>query len=480
MRIITLLILAFISFTGFASQIKKQQIDTLVQTYHDLEQFNGVVLVAKNGKTILKKGYGKANFEWNIEHSVEGKFKIASLTKQFTAMLILQLAEKEQISLDAPLSTYLPNYREDTGKQITIRQLLNHTSGLANFFHLPKFKQIEAHNPYSLDEFIAKFCSEDLLFKPGTKFRYSNAGYTILGNVIEQVTNKPYSQVLIENIFTPAGMKSSGFNQQFEVLNNRVYGYERTLDGVKRPSHIDMSIPYSAGSIFSTLSDLQLWDRALAENALLSKKFSKILYEVTPHRNYGAGWLVDKRNFEKSNLTRTEVHHGGGINGFNARISRILEDDYLIVLFNNTGGAPMTPMTNNIINILYGEAVNTPSLRFTQKLYKMIDEQGTSRALTWYLSQVENENGLSERRLNYFSQDLIEVKRLDAAIEFLKLNAIHHAQSEQAHKYLAKAYVQNRNFKLAFTHLKKAQALSKTKAHYDNELAILKHKLSLL
>ena len=433
---ILFLLIFFTSFFSVANQIKSKEIDKLLTRYHQLEQFNGVALISHKGKVLFKKGYGKANFEWDINHTVEGKFKIASITKQFTAMLILQLVEQKKLKLDEKLIEYYPSYRADTGSKITIRQLLNHTSGLGNFFHLDGYKAVEARNPYTLDEFISKFCSEDLNFEPGTQFRYSNAGYTILGKVIEQVTGKSYSEVLTQQILKPLNMNNSGFNQQHSILNNRVTGYERLFNRLEHPSFIDMSVPFSAGSMYSTAMDLYLWDRGLAENKILSKPLTTVLYQVSEHRNYAAGWLVDNYPEERFGKALTRVHHGGMIPGFNANISRVLEDDILIVLLDNTGGAPMTPITEKVLSIIYDKDYEEPELRLSQKLYRMIIEQGNSTSIAWYKTLVAQHEGFSERQLIRFAYELVDANEQQAALAFLKLNADLNPESTRAKQAL--------------------------------------------
>ncbi|WP_100915646.1 serine hydrolase domain-containing protein [Pseudoalteromonas spongiae] len=478
MRLIYLISLIFFSCSSYASSKNiPKKIDSLITQYNQLDQFNGVVLVAKNGQPILKKGYGKANFEWGIDHQVAGKFRIASVTKQFTAMLVLQLVEQRKINLSDKIIDHIPEYRADTGKKITIHQLLTHTSGLGNFFHLQEFKQIEARNPYSVIEFIQTLCSEDLLFEPGAQFKYSNAGYTILGHIIERVTKKTFEQVLIEQIFKPIGMLNSGFNGQNRFITHRVNGYERTLAGVKPAPFIDMSIPYSAGSIYSTVDDLLLWDRALANNTLLSPKLTKVMYTVSPHYNYAAGWLVSQLDSAQYGEPLTQLYHGGGIQGFNSHITRIPEDNVLIVLLNNTGGAPMTAITDNIINILYGKPINPAQLRKNQALYKRLKEDGLEYAVTWYQQQVSQNNGLNERRLNQFGYELLEVNEFDAAIAFFKLNVEAHPQSENVYDSLADAYIAISQYENAIIQFTKAQQLASSKSKYATKINEIKNKL---
>jgi CubicO group peptidase (beta-lactamase class C family) len=180
------------------------------------------VLVADGGKVIYKKGFGMANMEWEIPNQTDTKFRIGSVTKQFTATLVLQLTEEGKIKLDGKITDYLPDYRKDTGDKVTIHHLLNHTSGIPSYTGLPGFFQNESRNPYGVKEFVKKFASGDLEFEPGSKFSYNNSGYFLLGAIIEQVTGKPYARVLQERIFDPLGMKDTGYDDDAPLPIRRV------------------------------------------------------------------------------------------------------------------------------------------------------------------------------------------------------------------------------------------------------------------
>ncbi|MGB2764844.1 MAG: serine hydrolase domain-containing protein, partial [Candidatus Aminicenantaceae bacterium] len=338
---ITVLILFVFQNYCFA-QDKASKIDKLMQLYYDYGQFNGTVLVAEKGKVLYKKGFGLANMEWNIPNKPDIKFRIGSITKQFTSMLILQLVEQEKIDLEAKLNDYLPDYRKDTGEKVTIHHLLTHTSGIPSYTGLPEFSEKISRSPYSVDEFVKKYCSGDLEFEPGSKFVYNNSGYFLLGAIIEKVTKKKYEDVLKEKIFDPVGMKNTGYDHHSTVLEERAAGYSKTFDGYANATYLDMSLPYAAGSLYSSVEDLYLWDQALYTEKLLSKKMKGLLFK--PHvsamgQKYAYGWVVGKRSFPKSKEKVTSIAHGGGINGFNTQIVRLVDDKHLIVLFNNTGGA---------------------------------------------------------------------------------------------------------------------------------------------
>ena len=178
--------------SGFtAADDRSSQLDQLMQQYHDLGQFNGSVLVVGNGSEILRKGYGLANFDWQIENTPETRFAVGSITKSFTALVAVQLAESGTLDLDATISEYLPKYRKDTGSIVTIRHLLTHTDGIPNYTNDTSFWQsYENGVPYSTAEFIARYCSGDTEFAPGSTYRYGNAGFSILGSIIDYGNEK--------------------------------------------------------------------------------------------------------------------------------------------------------------------------------------------------------------------------------------------------------------------------------------------------
>ncbi|HWW82814.1 MAG TPA: serine hydrolase domain-containing protein, partial [Vicinamibacterales bacterium] len=195
----------------------RDQIDALLTRYQQLGLFNGSALVVDRGQVILKKGYGLANMEWNVPNTPDTKFRLGSITKQFTATLVLQLVEQGQIDLSAPVRRYLPEYPSPSGDRVTIHHLLNHTSGIVGYTEIPSFPAT-ARNSYIPTKFLESFSKLDLLFDPGTKFSYSNSGYFLLGVILERVTGQPYEKLLRDRIFTPVGMKDSGYDSTQPLL----------------------------------------------------------------------------------------------------------------------------------------------------------------------------------------------------------------------------------------------------------------------
>src|SRR6185503_3372704 len=166
---------------------KVAKIQEVLTLAHKYRQFNGTALVAENGKVIYKGGFGMANMEWAIPNTPDTRFRLGSITKQFTAMLTLRLVEQNKIKLDGTISDYLPDCRKDIGQKVTIHQLLTHTSGIPSYTSQPGFFVNVSRNPYKVDEFVKKYASGDLQFEPGSKYSYNNSGYFLLGAIIERV-----------------------------------------------------------------------------------------------------------------------------------------------------------------------------------------------------------------------------------------------------------------------------------------------------
>jgi CubicO group peptidase (beta-lactamase class C family) len=253
------------------------KIDKLVNDYVVNHQFMGSVLVAEKGKVVFAKGYGLANVEQNIPNTPETKFMIGSITKQFTAMLVTQLAEKKFLSLDNKISDILPEFPRDIGEKITIEMLLCHTSGLILPEGIEKYYYASRKEDF-LKEYLKQLSEEGLRFEPGKGYGYSNAGYFILGLIIEKVTGKSYEAVLAEQILKPLGMTQTGCDRKGLVVENRATSYQKLRDryitwNEETNSYDPAVCPFGCGNLYSTVEDLFKFSKALATNRLLSKKY---------------------------------------------------------------------------------------------------------------------------------------------------------------------------------------------------------------
>jgi CubicO group peptidase (beta-lactamase class C family) len=366
-----------------AADSKPDAIQSLLDRYHELGTFNGAALVAENGKVIFKKGFGFADFEWKIPNTPDTKFRLGSVTKQFTAALLLQLVEEGKLSLETPLGDALPYYREDTGAIITIHHLLSHTSGIPSYTSRPDYFKEIRRGTYEVRDFVLEYCSGDLEFDPGAKYRYSNSGYFLLGAIIEQVTGKSYEQALKERIFEPLGMRASGYDRAAPILEKRARGYVHGLLGVRNAQHLDMSVPYAAGALFSTVEDLYLWDQALYEDKVLPPEARERMF--TPNLgHYGYGWGIRRRPIGPGKMERLTVGHGGGINGFSALIMRVPEDRHLVVLLSNTGRTNLDVIFVEVADILYGRTPPAVKLPVATVLDETVETAGVSAAIARY------------------------------------------------------------------------------------------------
>lgn len=417
--------------TAFA-QTKTEKIDALITMYADYGQFNGSVLVAEKGKVIYKKGFGKANVEWDIPNQPDTKFRLASITKQFTAMLIMQLAAEGKVKLDVPISTYLPDYPEKTGSIITLHQLLTHSSGIPSYTSYPTYWNMMSES-YRPEDLVDLFADSALSFSPGTQFEYSNSGYVLLGYIVEKVTGKTYEQVMQEKIFSPLEMKNSGYDHQDAVIRNRAAGYDRVGASLRNSTYLDMSVPYAAGALYSTVEDLYLWDQALYTEQLLPETYKHLLFE--PHipafgQHYGYGWEIGKTPLGNSGEHVASVKHSGGINGFGTRITRlpagqagIPSDKSLIVILDNTGGPYVYDMTSAIAGILYDKPYNVPKKSVANTVLEVIEKDGITAALAKYQAiKGSVDYRLDENEMNVAGYQMLQSGRVKEAAAVFKLN----------------------------------------------------------
>ena len=278
---ITVALSIFILLSGFSrhcdSQSLPSRIDELVNEYVVNHGFMGSVLVAEKGKVVFSKGYGLANVEQNIPNTPETQFMIGSITKQFTAMLVTQLVEKGKLKLDNKISDFIPDFPKDIGEKITVEMLLCHTSGLIFPEGIEKYYYATRKEEY-LQEFLKQLSEEGLRFEPGKGYGYSNAGYFILGLIIEKAAGKNYEEVLTEQILKPLGMTQTGCDRKGLVVENRATSYQKLRDryitwNEEMYSYDPAIHGFGYGNLYSTVGDLFKFSKALSTNRLLSKKY---------------------------------------------------------------------------------------------------------------------------------------------------------------------------------------------------------------
>jgi len=333
--------------------------EAYLQVHVDNHDFSGSVLMARDGKILFSKAYGFANREWDVPNTPQTKFRLGSITKQFTAMAIMQLQEKGLLSVSDPFSKYAPEF--PNGDRFTIHHLLTHTSGVFSITSLPDFRKLMIE-PLSMEEIFSKFQDRPLEFEPGSQFKYSNSGYIMLGHVIEVVTGESYAEYLRKNIFAPLGMADTGYDDFIEVIKNRASGYSYSrIDGkFTNAPYIDMHIPHGAGALYSTVEDLYTWDRALYTEKLVSTESLKTIF--TPNLNgYGYGWGIVDNNGRK-------IHaHNGGIQGFVSHISRYPGEKAVLIILSNLVTSPLQDIGRNLRAILLGKSYEMPEIKDVKK-----------------------------------------------------------------------------------------------------------------
>ncbi|HKX83748.1 MAG TPA: serine hydrolase [Pyrinomonadaceae bacterium] len=440
-------------------QDKAAQIDELMKQYNSFGQFNGSVLVAENGNVILKKGYGLANMEWKVPNEPDTKFRLGSITKQFTATLILQLVEQGKIKLDGKVTDYLSDYRKDTGDKVTIHQLLNHTSGIPSYTGQPGFFENVSRNPFTVADFVKKHCSGDLEFEPGSKFAYNNSGYFLLGAIVEKVSGKSYEEALKDSIFAPLGMKNSGYDNHSPLIDKRATGYSKRGTAYINSPYLDMSIPYAAGSLYSTVEDLYLWDQALYGDKVLSAASKELMFK--PYLdNYGYGFVMREANLSDGTTKVPTISHGGGINGFNTLLTRLTGKKQLIVLLDNTEqGRFHGRITSAITNILHGQKYDMAKRSIGETVSDTIAARGVAAGVEQYRSlKAKNEPtyNFDEAELNSLGYRLLSTGKVKDAIEIFKLNAETYPKSANPYDSLGEAYLADGQKDLSLASYKKA------------------------
>ena len=332
LRLLLCLFFGAIQFTTYG-QAKEVKYDSLMNAVFPENGPGGTVLVSKAGKILYNKAYGMANLELNVPMTTDKIFRLGSLTKQFTAVCILKLAEESKLALQDDITKFIPDYPLN-GKRITIANLLNHSSGIKNYTGLPKFNESLKRQDLSPKELIALFKDLPLDFEPGSSYRYSNSGYILLGYIIELLSGKSYGDYVRENIFVPLEMDKSYYDQAAMVIPGRTSGYRRKNNGYENSDFLSMTLPYAAGSLMSTTGDLLKWYNGLTTGKLISQSslelaFTSSFLNSGKETGYGFGWEIGNIQGSKA------VRHNGVVNGYFTDIVYLPQDKILVTILSN-------------------------------------------------------------------------------------------------------------------------------------------------
>ena len=323
-----------------------KKIDSLIEKAVKLNRFNGSILVSQNGIIVYEKAYGYQHARKNILNSANTIYQIGSTTKEFTAAIILKLAEQHKLSLDDKLSIYFPDYKR--GNEISIRHLLTHTSGIYEILR-NHTAVMESTTPKSKDRLLSFFINEPLDFEPGTQYAYCNSGYILLGLIVEKLTGQSYQRIVTDSILGPLKMNHTGFD--FAGLNSpdKAMGYTKYTRDIQDESvPWDSTATFSAGSLYSTVKDLYLWHKGLLNYNVYSKL--SLQQATTPYlKGYGLGCWIDTL------YGRKIVSHGGNTLGFTGYFGRVQEDDTSVILLNNIYNHQIESIGLSIFAILYNQ-----------------------------------------------------------------------------------------------------------------------------
>ncbi|MEO1032675.1 MAG: serine hydrolase [Bacteroidota bacterium] len=361
------LALSFLFTTTFQAQDLTSQFDDVVSKYYQSDMPGATILVAKDGKAIYRNAVGKSNLELDVDMVPENVFRLASITKQFTAVAILMLEEQGKLRLDDPITKFIPDYPTQ-GKTITIHHLLNHTSGIKSYTSMGNLVEV-ARTDKTTEELVDYFKNEPMDFDPGDAYRYNNSGYVLLGYIIEIIAKDSYENFIEKNIFERLGMTSSRYGNNKELVKNRAQGYEQNDNGYVNANYISMTLPHAAGSLTSTIDDMLKWQNALSNNTLIkASTFQKAIngseLNNGEHIDYGYG-------LGETSLKGSKGYtHSGGIFGFTTNGIYLIDEDVYVIGLSNCNCNDIGDLTRELAAVAIGKPFPT-----MKDIIKLSEEQ---------------------------------------------------------------------------------------------------------
>ena len=315
-------------------------IDASIGQHYKADMPGATVIVVKDGKPLFRKAYGMADTAARKPMSPDMVLRLGSITKQFTAVAILMLAEEGKLALTDDITRFFPDYPTG-GKSITVEHLLTHTSGIVSYTSKPGY-MVGMAKDMSVAAMIDSFKNDPLDFEPGTSYRYNNSGYFLLGAIIEKVSGQPYAKFVEQRIFVPLGMQDTAYEGHERGKAPRALGHTRDGEGYGAATALSMTQPYAAGSLVSTVDDLARWDAAIAQGKLLKatswqRAFTPYTLASGKSTGYGYGWEMGRLQGAPI------VAHGGGINGFSTFALRLPEQKVFVAVLTNADGGLVNP-----------------------------------------------------------------------------------------------------------------------------------------
>jgi CubicO group peptidase (beta-lactamase class C family) len=441
--------------TAFAVQGQKTEllqtalispkIDSLVQAYLDLDIFSGVVLVAEKGKPVYHKAFGLANRATQKVNTLNTKFDIGSMNKTFTKVVILQLLEEGKLKLSDKLGTYLSGFPKEAAENITIAHLLNHTSGFGDY-HSPEHFDLPL-NQKTITALVERIKQMPLMFEPGIDQMYSNTGYILLGAIIEKITGQTYHQNVKDRIVLPLNLKEIYLENKNEVPD-RAIGYFKTMSGELMDNSHFVELPNPDGGFQSTASDILTFYREFHYGEKLLKYDTKMQDDffqmIQPHQTSGGA-----------------IPHAGGFNGANTVNFAILRDDIFVIVFANMDEPVAEQVGAGILAIIRGQTPKQPVLPARQLVYQAYQQHGIDYVQQHFEGLTSNfhPGDPKDLILNNMGYELLQMDKVDQAIEIFELNASLFPAVGNVWDSLGEAYLKKGDRKKALEHYKKALAV---------------------
>jgi CubicO group peptidase (beta-lactamase class C family) len=478
-QVVKILIMIAVLFSSIAYAVDVAKIventTAYLESLNTQNKFTGAVLIAKDGIPILTKAYGMANRSFNVPNQIDTKFNLASMNKMFTAVAILQLVEQGKLSLNDKIIKYIPEYaNQKVANQVTIDQLLNHTSGLGHYWTEEYYKMAK-DQLRTVTDYLKLSWNDSLAFPPGSKFSYSNAGFIVLGFIIEKITGQSYYDYVKEHIYKPAGMINTDAYENDYVVPNLAIGYTTNS---ARPGEIKNNLFMHgvkggpAGGGYSTVEDLLRFGNALLSNKLLSPKYTKmaITGKVVEESNsiYGYGFR---------DRTENGYHiygHTGGFPGVSGYLGMIPKLGYTIVVLSNfdNGSADVSLY---IEEQLVGKTQRTRNRELTEMILNEAIANGYESAVKLY-QQNKSKGQISEPVVNQRGYTLLAQKNTTAAIDVFRFNVYLYPKSANVYDSLGEAYMLAGNTELAIENYEKSLALNPNNRNAVENLKNLKEK----
>lgn len=382
----TLLVLAILPPGIAEAQSRAERAEAYLEAFHELRRFNGSALVIDRGRVLFDGALGSADLESGTPATRETRFRIASLTKHFTAALVLRLEEDGLLDTSATVAWYIDEYPRPQGDRITIHHLLTHTSGLPSYTDLPGFLDERAMDRMSPGEIAALTWGEPLRFDPGSRFEYSNSGYVLLGWIAERVTGRTYDELIDAYLLSPNGLADTGYDRDVTPPAGHARGFTRTLVGYEPARPLDPSLPYAAGMLYSTAGDLGRWTAALlgwGDGPGPFQRDDTLDRMLTPALDdYAYGLRVYRRPIGRDESVRV-IEHTGGIFGFSAILRAFPDHERLIVLLDNTS-SDLGPIAEGLTNLLWGAESEAPKPSIAERILPIVESAGVGPALERY------------------------------------------------------------------------------------------------